>query len=131
MGVTDHLISAFWLNFVYVFWVILLSLFFVFLLAVWFKWVDFQKSNLDRETTSPFECGFDGKDTSRLPFSLRFFLIIILFIIFDVEICILLQLPFELVDRLFEKRFWYLLFVFLISIGVFEENRRGVLCWKI
>ena len=89
--------------------------------------MDFQSAKLDRETTSSFECGFDRKDASRLPFSLRFFLIIILFIIFDVEICILLQLPFELLGKLFERRIWYVVFIVLISLGVFEENRRGVL----
>lgn len=89
-----------------------------------------QKSNLDRETTSSFECGFDGKDISRLPFSLRFFLIIILFIIFDVEICILLQLPYEILGYCYSNRIWFVLFVLIIGLGVLEENRRGVLNWK-
>nr|APT41470.1 NADH dehydrogenase subunit 3 [Evandromyia infraspinosa] len=91
-----------------------------------------KKSLLDREKSSPFECGFDPKSTSRLPFSLQFYLIGIIFLIFDIEIALLLPmiLSFQ-VSNLFIWLITSILFLFILIIGLFHEWHQGALKWSI
>lgn len=53
-------------------------------------------SNVDmvnRETMSPFECGFDSKQVGRSPFSIRFFIFVLLFLVFDLELVFFFHTP--------------------------------------
>nr|QEE94417.1 NADH dehydrogenase subunit 3 [Toxorhynchites sp. CL-2019] len=90
-----------------------------------------KKTIIDREKNSPFECGFDPMNYSRLPFSLRFFLIAIIFLIFDVEIALLL--PMILIFKSSNLMNWTitsLFFIFILLIGLYHEWNQGALEWN-
>lgn len=90
-----------------------------------------KKSLIDREKLSPFECGFDQKSSSRLPFSLRFFLITIIFLIFDVEIALIL--PRIINFNLTLPSSWMtinFLFLIILIIGILHEWNQGTIEWN-
>nr|QYJ09227.1 NADH dehydrogenase subunit 3 [Notonecta amplifica] len=85
---------------------------------------------LDREKMSPFECGFDPKSSSRMPFSIQFFLIAVLFLIFDIEIVIILPMVITLTSSLIKM--WFItitMFVLILLMGLFHEWKNGILEW--
>nr|YP_010988732.1 NADH dehydrogenase subunit 3 [Anaspides spinulae]WOR81089.1 NADH dehydrogenase subunit 3 [Anaspides spinulae] len=90
-----------------------------------------KKTISDREKTSPFECGFDPKGTARLPFSLRFFLIALIFLIFDVEITLLLPLPIILSSsNILSWSLTSFVFLSILLLGLFHEWNQGALDWS-
>lgn len=86
--------------------------------------------NPDNEKLSPYECGFDPLGSARLPFSLRFFLVAILFLLFDLEIALLLPLPWgnQLLTPLFTL-FWAATILILLTLGLIYEWLQGGLEW--
>nr|ALI86966.1 NADH dehydrogenase subunit 3 [Heterometrus longimanus] len=82
---------------------------------------------LDKEKGSSFECGFDPFNSSRLSFSLQFFLIGIVFLIFDVEIALMLPAPLSLVSMMFF--FVLVMFVLILLFGLYFEWIQGTLEW--
>nr|APX40323.1 NADH dehydrogenase subunit 3 [Altica ericeti] len=90
-----------------------------------------KKSFYDREKNSPFECGFDPKTSSRLPFSLHFFLITVIFLIFDVEITLLFPLILTLkFTNLVNYSLITLIFIVILLIGIYHEWNQGALTWQ-
>nr|WNH21238.1 NADH dehydrogenase subunit 3 [Gymnothorax pindae] len=86
--------------------------------------------NPDSEKLSPYECGFDPLGSARLPFSMRFFLVAILFLLFDLEIALLLPLPWG--NQLMtapQTLFWATLIIILLTIGLAYEWAQGGLEW--
>nr|QWC54299.1 NADH dehydrogenase subunit 3 [Jebusaea hammerschmidtii] len=91
-----------------------------------------KKSFNDREKSSPFECGFDPKMSARLPFSLQFFLIAVIFLIFDVEITLLLPLIMMMkISNPMSYSLVTMFFLIILIIGLFHEWKQGALNWAI
>nr|QPN54169.1 NADH dehydrogenase subunit 3 [Maladera orientalis] len=89
-----------------------------------------KKSFMDREKASPFECGFDPKSSSRLPFSLHFFLIAVIFLIFDVEITLLIPMILTIkISNLINYSLVMSFFILILLIGLYHEWNQGALNW--
>nr|YP_011004569.1 NADH dehydrogenase subunit 3 [Pyrocoelia pectoralis]WPT27224.1 NADH dehydrogenase subunit 3 [Pyrocoelia pectoralis] len=88
------------------------------------------KSISDREKNSPFECGFDPKSSPRIPFSLQFFLIAVIFLIFDIEIALLLPLILTMkISNPFSFIFIVFFFIMILIMGLIHEWKQGALDW--
>lgn len=89
------------------------------------------RSSTDREKTSPFECGFDPKNNARIPFSIRFFILAIIFIVFDIEIVLLIPLPLltNIINTI-QGELAAALFLVILLIGLFHEWKEGSLNWS-
>nr|AER41343.1 NADH dehydrogenase subunit III [Carpodacus vinaceus] len=86
--------------------------------------------NPDSEKLSPYECGFDPLGSARLPFSIRFFLVAILFLLFDLEIALLLPLPWAIqLDSPTTTLIWTSFLLLLLTLGLIYEWTQGGLEW--
>nr|UHM24618.1 NADH dehydrogenase subunit 3 [Brahmaea certhia] len=89
-----------------------------------------KKSFMDREKSSPFECGFDPKSSARIPFSLHFFLITVIFLIFDVEIALIFPIVilYKMVNFIIWAKTSFFFFIILL-IGLYQEWNQNMLNW--
>nr|QUE27223.1 NADH dehydrogenase subunit 3 [Limnonectes fujianensis] len=86
--------------------------------------------NPDTEKLSPYECGFDPQGSARLPYSMRFFLVAILFLLFDLEIALLLPTPWAAqFSNPILTILWASLILLLLTVGFIYEWFQGGLEW--
>ncbi|MEM6535098.1 MAG: NADH-quinone oxidoreductase subunit A [Pseudomonadota bacterium] len=86
-------------------------------------------SNPDPEKNSAYECGFNAFDDARMKFDVRFYLVAILFIIFDLEVAFLFPWAVSL-GAIGVFGFWSMvIFLAVLTIGFIYEWRRGALEW--
>jgi NADH-quinone oxidoreductase subunit A len=84
----------------------------------------------DSEKVSPYECGFEAFDDARGKFDVRFYLVAILFIIFDLEVAFLFPWAVSL-GEIGVFGFWTMfIFLLILTIGFVYEWRKGALEWE-
>nr|YP_011010166.1 NADH dehydrogenase subunit 3 [Hermatobates djiboutensis]WPW46690.1 NADH dehydrogenase subunit 3 [Hermatobates djiboutensis] len=90
-----------------------------------------KKEANSREKMSPFECGFDPKSSARMPFSMQFFLIAVIFLIFDIEIVIIL--PMTIIIQKTSIMMMMIIssmFIITLLLGLYHEWKNGMLEWS-
>ena len=110
---------------------ILIFFFVAFILSAGFIVLNFLFSpkNPDPEKLSAYECGFEPFSDSRIEFDVRFYLVAILFIIFDLEIAFLFPWAISL-GNIGALGFWsMMIFLFVLTIGFIYEWKKGALDW--
>nr|APC60692.1 NADH dehydrogenase subunit 3 [Trinomys iheringi] len=86
--------------------------------------------NIYTEKASPYECGFDPTEISRIPFSMKFFLIAITFLLFDLEIALLLPLPWAFQTTYLNNTVWIsIALILILSLGLTYEWLQKGLEW--
>ena len=110
---------------------IILFLFIAFALSVGFIFVNFifSPKNPDPEKLSAYECGFEAFDDSRMEFDVRFYLVAILFIIFDLEIAFLFPWAISLGKIGMFGFVSMMIFLSILTIGFIYEWKKGALDW--
>ena len=111
---------------------IIIFLFIALVISMGFILINFISSpnNPDPEKLSAYECGFDAFDDSRMEFDVRFYLVAILFIIFDLEIAFLFPWAITL-GKIGLFGFWsMMIFLAVLTIGFIYEWKKGALEWE-
>ena len=90
----------------------------------------FSPKNPDAEKLSAYECGFEPFSDSRMEFDVRFYLVAILFIIFDLEIAFLFPWAISLGNIGLLGFSSMMIFLFILTIGFIYEWKKGALDWE-
>ena len=111
---------------------IIIFLFIALFISLGFIIINFisSPSNPDPQKLSAYECGFDAFDDSRMEFDVRFYLVAILFIIFDLEIAFLFPWAISLGKIGIFGFTSMMIFLFILTIGFIYEWKKGALDWE-
>ncbi len=90
----------------------------------------FSPKNPDPEKLSAYECGFEPFNDSRMEFDVRFYLVAILFIIFDLEIAFLFPWAISLGNIGLLGFTSMMIFLFILTVGFIYEWKKGALDWE-
>ena len=120
------------LNFLSEYLSIVIFLFISLLLSIGFVFINFLAApkNPDPEKLSAYECGFEAFSDSRIQFDVRFYLVAILFIIFDLEIAFLFPWAISLGNIGLLGFSSMMIFLFILTIGFIYEWKKGALDWE-
>nr|AHZ34262.1 NADH dehydrogenase subunit 3 [Brachionus rubens] len=89
-----------------------------------------ESAPLNREELSPYECGFEHHNVSRIPFSLRYFFLTLIFLLFDLEIVLMLFMPYVILSSYFMISMVLLFsFIFILYLSLIYEWNDGTLEW--
>jgi len=90
------------------------------------------KFNLFYEKYSSFECGFNIMIKSRMPFSMRFFIVCLIFLVFDVELVLIFPFIFSISYlNYLNNILLIILFIVVLMVGLLHEWNYGGLEWRI
>ena len=111
---------------------IIIFLFIAVALSIGFVMLNFLLSpkKPDPEKLSTYECGFEAFGDSRMEFDIRFYLVAILFIIFDLEIAFLFPWAISLGNIGLLGFYSMMIFLFVLTIGFIYEWKKGALEWE-
>jgi NADH-quinone oxidoreductase subunit A len=83
----------------------------------------------DAQKNSPYECGFEAFEDARMKFDVRYYLVAILFILFDLEIAFLFPWAVVIQEIGLSGFFAMMLFLFVLVVGFIYEWKKGALEW--
>jgi NADH:ubiquinone oxidoreductase subunit 3 (subunit A) len=123
-------LDLFFLNLNYFYFLFFIFVTFCIIVALFFVSYFLMQRNIDIEKMSAYECGFDPFEESLGRFDIKFYLVAILFLIFDLEIVFLF--PWSVMLYFLDVfTFWIIfIFIFVLTLGFIYEWSKGALDWS-
>ena|SRR5215469_705263 len=99
----------------------MLILIIISIIIIFINFLISKKILLNREKISPFECGFDPISSNHIPFRIQFFIISLIFLIFDIEITLLIPLIYLSINNNIYIIFYSFVFLVILILGLYIE----------